>query len=359
MACRSDSFSAHVHAMGLRTSILLALLSACAAGSGGCTRTLARMLVVAPNRDWPAAQKGDTPSDDLRKLYVDRELRVNVGPPDASLSVWVIEPYRGHESIQFSNDAGRVHAVLHRKATTMPVTTPATAPSPKATIFLLHGIQDDKSVGPYVLYREMLRQQGYRVIQPDFRGHGRSTGAWITYGVVESRDMVQLLDELTEQDLIAGPVGVVSVSYGGSIAIEWAGIDPRVKAVIALEPFCTLRDAAHDAAPFVLGNKRWLFSDKDISHAIDVGGRMAGFDPDDANPLRAIASSATPVLLIHSRSDELIPYTHSQRLHDAAPDHSKLILVEGQSHFNMWMQSFELIQEETVKWFDQYLKPTE
>jgi pimeloyl-ACP methyl ester carboxylesterase len=328
----------------------------CAACGGGCVSTLAKMLVVAPNRDWPAAQKGDTPADELQRLYVDRELRVNVGPPDASLSVWVIEPYRGKESFEFgTDDAGRLCAVLHRKATT----TPTTTETPKATIFILHGIEDDKSVGPYVLYREMLRHQGYRVIQLDFRGHGRSTGEWITYGVVESHDLVQVLDELSKQDVIAGPVGVVAVSYGASVAIQWAAIDPRVKAIIALEPFCTLRDAAHDAAPFVLGNKRWMFSDKDLMNAVDEGARMAGFDPDDANPLRAITQTKVPVLLIHSRNDELIPYTHSQRLHDAAPDHSKLILLSGQSHFDMWLKSFELIQEVTLKWFDKYLEATE
>jgi pimeloyl-ACP methyl ester carboxylesterase len=108
-----------------------------------------------------------------------------------------------------------------------------------------------------------------------------------------------------------------------------------------------------------LGNKRWMFSDKDISHAIDLGGQMAGFDPDDANPLRAITNTNAAVLLIHSRNDELIPYTHSQRLHDAAPTHSKLVIVSGQSHFDMWLKSFDLIQNATLAWFDKRMEATE
>ena len=62
---------------------------------------------------------------------------------------------------------------------------------------------------------------------------------------------------------------------------------------------------------------------------VNSAGRLASFNPDDANPLRAITQTHAPILLIHSRSDEFIPWQHSQRLHDAAPDHSKLILVDG------------------------------
>ena len=36
----------------------------------------------------------------------------------------------------------------------------------------------------------------------DLRGHGGSSGRWLTYGVVESRDLSQLIDQLepTERD---------------------------------------------------------------------------------------------------------------------------------------------------------------
>src|SRR5581483_11791974 len=132
-----------------QVSICIVLL-ACAAG--GCTRMLAERLVDAPNRDWPASAKGDTPPEELARLYVDREIRIPVGPPDATLSVWVIDPYRGHETFGFVTDHGRIRAVLHRPTTTT-TTLPSASEPPKATVFLLHGVEDEKSLGPYVLYR--------------------------------------------------------------------------------------------------------------------------------------------------------------------------------------------------------------
>ncbi len=318
----------------------------------GCTRLLAEQMVRAPNRDYPIAQRRDASPELLQKLYVDRQLRIQVGPPDATISVWVFEPFSGPETLKFTPMGHRTLAELHRGPTTSPTTNSI---SPRATIFILHGIEDEKELGPYVLYRELLVHEGYRVVQLDFRGHGRSTGDWITFGAVESHDLVHVLDALEAEHLIAGHVGVIGISYGGAIAIQWAAIDPRVRAIVAIEPFTTLRDIAHDGAGFVLGPGRFLFSDDDIQKCVNTAGHLAGFNPDDANTLRAITQTHVPILLIHSKSDEFIPWRQSQRLHDAAPDHSKLILVEGSSHFDIWLKSFDVIREQALAWFGSHL----
>jgi pimeloyl-ACP methyl ester carboxylesterase len=318
----------------------------------GCARMLGEQMVRAPNRFDPAAHRADAPPEELHRLYVDRQLRIPVGPPDASISVWVFNPYRGPEWFKLTGNGRRVGIELHRKPATSPTTASA---DPRGTIFILHGIQDEKELGPYVMFREMLVHEGYRVIQLDFRGHGRSTGDWITYGAVERHDLVQVLDALESQHLIVGNVGVIGISYGGAIAIQWAAIDPRVRAIVAIEPFTTLREIAHDGAGFVLGPARSLFSDGDINHCVDLAGQFASFNPDDADTLSAIAQTRAPILLIHSRDDQFIPYHESERLHSAATDHSKLILVDGSSHFDIWLKSFEVIRTESLDWFAAHL----
>lgn len=226
---------------------------------------------------------------------------------------------------------------------------------------MLHGLQENQEGGAYVVYREMLVHAGYRCVQVDLRGHGRSTGDYVTYGVKESRDLVKGLDELQSQGLVAGGVGAIGASYGAAIAIQWAAIDPRIKAVVAMEPFATLNDAAVDAAPVILGKFKRTITDRSILLALEKGGRLAGFNPNDASPLDAISRTKAPVLLIHSRDDELVPVEHSLRLHAAAPDHSKLILVDKQSHFTMWFESINLIGKSSTDWLDEYVaheKPT-
>ncbi|HEX8522189.1 MAG TPA: alpha/beta fold hydrolase, partial [Tepidisphaeraceae bacterium] len=208
---------------------------------------------------------------------------------------------------------------------------------------------------PYQFWATTLRVAGFRVIMVDLRGHGRSTGTQITYGAVEARDLVQVLDELERQKLIIGNVGVLGGSYGAACAICWAGIDPRVKAVVALEPFDSLRHAAHDTAPTLLGKYRKLFSAKDIQDAVSEASKFAGFDTDRASPYVAIAHMKTPVLLIHGKNDTFLTPANSERMHAVARDHSKLIVVDNATHIDLWHKAYPLIYRESDAWFGKYL----
>jgi pimeloyl-ACP methyl ester carboxylesterase len=336
----------------------------CLAFTSGCDSYLAGKFVEAPNHHWSVRGK-DAPPDVLADHHVAQQLRIDVGPPSASLSVWIIDPFTFHGTVAIVPDEHGYPTV--RLETSPPTDPPPDSKSqisnfksqiPKATIFLLAGLGDGKDELPYQFYSLALAAEGYRVIMVDHRGHGRSTGDRIGYGSYESHDMVQVLDTLQERGLIGGEVGIVGISYGASVGICWAAIDPRVRVVIALEPFSSIRDAEADAGPMMLGIFKNMFSKKDYDQIIVEMGQIDGFDPDRQSPLFAIAHTTTPVLLIAGKADDFVRPAHSQRLHAAAPDHTKLILVDGAGHFTLWYLAAGLIMHETNDWFDRYLAPT-
>jgi pimeloyl-ACP methyl ester carboxylesterase len=325
---------------------------------GACNGIVANDLVAPQNLDSPVRGQ-DAPAEVLEEHHVSEQLRFNVGPPSASLSVWIVDPIRLPVSIYIDSDA---HDEPKVRLVYAPQTRPSTqplamrsAPVPRGTIFLLHGLGDSKEYFPYEFYSFILAGQGYRVILVDSRGHGRSTGDYLTYGARESRDLVQVLDDLQGQGLIIGNVGVLGISYGASTAICWAAIDPRVRAVVALEPFSSLRDATVDAGPILLGSTSWMFSENDLQKIATRVGKLGGFDVDRDSPLAAIAHCTTPILLIHGKADNFLRPAHSIRLHQADPDHSKLILVDGASHLDLWFKAVEMITRESNRWFEQYL----
>lgn len=326
----------------------------------GCDYDVAKSLVKAPNYQLP--DRGiDAPADVLAEHHVSQQFRVNVGPPSASLLVWIINPINSHQRrLWLGPDVnGQPVVLLTDRPPNSPVTLHSTARAalvtPRATLFMLNGLGDDMESPPYEFYSLLMACQGYRVVMLDLRGHGRSTGDHITYGFSESHDLVQILDALQRQGVICGPVGVVGVSYGGAVAICWAAIDPRVRAIVALEPFSSLREATRDAGPSLLGTDRRFFSDDDLQKIAGIMGRMEGFDPDRDSPLAAIARCKTPVLLIHGKSDTFLRPEHSIRLHNAALDHSRLILVDGATHFDLWLKGLPMIPREMDAWFRQYL----
>jgi pimeloyl-ACP methyl ester carboxylesterase len=239
------------------------------------------------------------------------EIQVPVGPPIATLALEIVD-----------------------------------AAAPRGTIFVLHGIRAQR--GDFRPWADMLVGAGFRVVLVDLRGHGRSTGDWLTYGVVESRDLSQVLDALDARGLRAGPVGVMGFSYGAAVAIEWAGDDPRVEAVVAVAPFASLRTV-------VPGYTLLPLPRSFVNGAIDAGGREAGFDPDRASPLLAIARTRAQILLIHGEEDHRIPAWHSRLLFAAATD-AELVLVPGAGHLSMLEEA--VIRRRVPPWFAAHLGAT-
>src|SRR5881296_2633581 len=160
----------HATLRTIETSWLAALAILVSASVGRASpiplEWLARAIVYAPNTDKVVDPDDDPKPERLAKLGVSRQLRAAVGPPAASLSVWIIEP---------------------------------TNITSRSTIVVLHGVQDTKR--SMLDLGRRIAAGGYRAVLADLRGHGRSSGQWLTYGVIESRDLVQLLDALQQQGL--------------------------------------------------------------------------------------------------------------------------------------------------------------
>ncbi|HVM61625.1 MAG TPA: alpha/beta fold hydrolase [Verrucomicrobiae bacterium] len=275
-------------------------------------------IVYAPNTYREVNPAEDPTPDELRRLGVDRQLRVPVGQPRISLAVWLLEPRR-------------------------PL---------RGTILVLHGVHGNKDSLLYMGH--LLADAGFRAVLVDLRGHGRSTGAWLTYGVRESADLSELVDALARQDLLAGCLGTFGISYGGAVAIQHAGRDARVKAVVAVAPFATMRS---EVRHFV--RRRTLFgpflTEAKIDAAIDGAGRLADFDPDDASPVKAITQTQAPVLLFHGGRDVKIPCQQSAQLHAAAPGHSELIIVAGADHDSISDARASPVFTNAVAWFERQL----
>jgi pimeloyl-ACP methyl ester carboxylesterase len=284
-----------------RVSALFLLLGALTIACQPLQHLVASAIVVAPNRGAP------TPAT------IDGELPVSVGPPSATLSLEIIDGKDSH-----------------------------------GTVFVLHGIRADKR--SVRRWGKMLAAAGLRAVLVDLRGHGRSTGDWLSYGIVESRDLMQALDALEARGLRVGLVGVMGISYGGAVAIEWAGCDPRIRAVVAIAPFASLRSVVPGYAPVPLPASF-------VSGAIDIAGREGGFDPDQASPVVAIARSNAPVLLIHGQDDHRIPAWHSQLILAARRENTELLLVAGAGHQSIG--SDPIIRDHAPAWLAQHLRRDE
>jgi pimeloyl-ACP methyl ester carboxylesterase len=299
---------------------MLALLAVALGGVAGCCGPVAVLVATCPNRFNPLAGPAN-PLPPLEEFVSDRHFWVPVGPPSATLSVSVIEPKGGA--------------------------------APRGTVLVLHGIFA-RSITMLPQARA-LAYAGYRAVLVDLRGHGRSTGEYLTYGIQEARDVSQVIDALEQQQLIAGQIGVFGLSYGATTSIHLAACDPRVAAVVAVEPFGLVRPEIRRFGYMIAPEIACFISDQQFQRAVDRAGTMAGFDPDGSDAVDAIGRTTAPVLLLHGTDDCITPYWNSVVLGEAAPDNCQRIPISHGGHISLWFDLDGRVSAHTIEWFDRWL----
>lgn len=219
---------------------------------------------------------------------------------------------------------------------------------PRGTLVMLHGIRDTKrNLVPGALRHA---SRGWRVLAVDSRGHGESTGRYLTYGVEESRDLVALVDQLDARALLARPLAVVGTSYGAATALQFAARDPRVERLVAFAPFASLRAVVPAYVSWILGWPGRLVPAPVLDQLIDDSARTAGFDPDLACPRCSASQIRAAVLLVHCRDDERIPWQHSVAIRAALKAPSRLMLLERGGHLGV--ADSPGVQGATDRWLD-------
>jgi pimeloyl-ACP methyl ester carboxylesterase len=342
----------------LAGSFRAAIVVLIAAGSGCVSQMLTKAIVQAPNRrgvPYVLRPEGAKQLQRDDQTYAEAWM-LPVGPPAAKLAVAVIEPgnYAMVHSIEVEKlQNGRAHA-WPKTEWKLPASPLPGSPPAKATILILHGYSDTKEdMVPWAIY---LAQAGYRAVLVDMRGHGRSTGDWIGYGVFEVHDLGQVLDDLQRKGLAMGPVGVLGLSYGASVALQLAGHDKRVGTVVALEPFSDARRAVVEFAHAVVPGYVEDWTDKDFSVAEDRAGRMANFSWQDADVMESVGRATAPVLYVVASKDHWISPENTRLLaaKTRGPHSEMTITFDGgglEDHVRLsW--TLDPIAPVVVKWLD-------
>jgi pimeloyl-ACP methyl ester carboxylesterase len=233
-------------------------------------------------------------------------------------------------------------------------------------VLLYHGVADNR-VG-VVAQSEFLLRAGYSVVLMDARAHGASEGQIGTYGWLERNDTKSIVDALifnevgryADEKLRSGEWKLVKAddydpkrpmktieprhgapshifalgeSMGAGIALQSAGADPRIEAVVAEAAFANLREASYDYA----GLRRSSLLGKTLFAPFSWtllyrGEKLIGLPVAEVSPEKAVASRAFPVLLICDENDDALPCRHTQKIYAAAIGPKQIWQVPGAFH---------------------------
>ncbi len=173
-----------------------------------------------------------------------------------------------------------------------------------SAVILLHGYPAEKA--DMLPIASVLRPY-FTTLLLDMRYFGQSQGRFTTLGFRERDDLKRAVDFLVGRGF--EHIGVFGFSLGGAVGITTAFEDSRIRAVAAYAPFADLRRLGREAYARV-----WILKYPLVELMRFWGLVFFGGDVVKPSPAEAASRLAIPVLIVHGREDEQIPFAHAEQL---------------------------------------------
>lgn len=205
-------------------------------------------------------------------------------------------------------------------------------------VLLLHGYTGTRY--GTLQYAPLFWDRGCDLLAYDARGHGESSEAFHTYGYYEKLDGLAAFEWLQQRtDLPPEQIGLAGVSYGAATSLQMLPLTPEAAFVLADSPYKSLEAIVAHQAVEQFGEWVSLF----VPGAFFVSELRADFDKDEVSPETAVVNAATPVLLIHSRTDGFTPYTHSEAIYANSNQATTVLSINewGSEHAGDIIQDYE------------------
>ncbi len=177
------------------------------------------------------------------------------------------------------------------------------APASRTTLLFLHG--NGGNISHRLLKLTMLNELDASVLLLDYRGYGRSAGTPNEAGTYA--DALAGYEWLRSRGVPAASIVVYGESLGGPIAVDLAARRPIGKLV--------LESAPSSIAAVGRYHYPWVPVDWFLTYRYDALARLPRI--------------SAPLLILHSRGDEIVPFAMAEALYAAAPGEKRLVELAG------------------------------
>ena len=227
------------------------------------------------------------------------------------------------------------------------------AASARGAVVFVHGkdaCRGDELKAPTFELAERFRERGFAVLMIDLRGHGASSPARLTYGGRERHDVQGAVDWLLERGYPATRIGILGGSMDAGCALLAAADATPVAALVLDSPYADF-DAMIDRQFRRLsrGLPRAL-----LPGALAIARCWTGVDLCRVNPLAAArALRGTPMLVVHSAGDRLVPMADAQAI--ARAGGGELWTTDSHGHLGSYAHAAEEYERRVLAFFATWL----
>ncbi|WP_299744900.1 alpha/beta hydrolase [uncultured Rossellomorea sp.] len=208
------------------------------------------------------------------------------------------------------------------------------------SIILAHGYKGNSEQMPEVT--RFYYEEGYNILKPDARGHGKSEGDYIGYGWDDRLDYKEwinlLINEKGEESIF-----LHGFSMGAATVLMTSGEDlpEEVKGIIADSGYTSLKEELTHQLRYL-----YRLPPFPIMEVTSVVTKVrAGYTFSEASALEQVKKNQLPLFIIHGDQDELVPTEMANRLYEATNGMKELWIVPGAGH----TEGFTVEEEEYKK----------
>ena len=177
-------------------------------------------------------------------------------------------------------------------------------------VIYLHANASSRIEGLHV--RRYLLKRNINLCVFDFQGSGMSEGDYISLGYHEKHQVKNIVD-FVEKYPGVGKIGLWGRSMGAATALIYTSMDKRIKAVVVDSPFSDFRQLAKEMVRNQIKIPVFL-----VEGALSIIGKSVknrnGMDINEIKAIDCVQKCDVPIIFIHARDDELVPYHHSEDL---------------------------------------------
>lgn len=228
---------------------------------------------------------------------------------------------------------------------------PAEAPSDKLVIGC-HGYTSC-GLNDFPSHARFLHEQGFDVLILDLRGHGKSEGKYIGFGILDRFDLLEWIRYVNKRFENGKKIMLHGTSMGGATVLMTSGfeeIQDCVKGIVAdcaftspYDIFAHIMKKDYHLPPFPIMN----INDR-------MCRKTAGYMFKDYSTLEALKTNRIPVLLIHGREDKFVPTWMTQKNFDTAVCEKQLLWVDNAGHGSSYYENMPLYQEAEKAFIQKY-----
>ena len=168
-------------------------------------------------------------------------------------------------------------------------------------ITLIHGFSGSHYSTSY--FAKIFYDLGYNIITMDLRGHGKSKANYIGMGILDSKDLLDVLKDFTEKNKECN-IALFGVSMGAATVLTSLNLDlpKQVKCVIEDSGYTSVKDEFKYQLKNIFKLPSFLVYSGSIISKI-----KANYSFLDKSSIDGVMKNTLPLLVIHGKKDKFVP----------------------------------------------------